>query len=257
MRNVVYSIANTRLVSVCSSALGEITMSYAWDPGTGLSIGTDDLNALVAAAGASSASSATVSMNEPPLTPPSPSIPPAAGGVGGAPYASVRLFSPLGKLIDHFVSPDAQTATDRVVTLLPLVNEVGSRVVIECGAISAIICRSERKVWHADKNDANKSGWIETYQTCWMMRDHPGAQPLPVSYNLHQLPVFLLQMAKVFFSMAERMHEARQLTLRWNEQQTTKARQKTAPPSVPPFSTVPPTPLETDLLQGTYSHCCA
>lgn len=100
-------------------------MEGAWDPATGQTIQSHELAALLSAAGAAPVRRA---QNDTAQSPP-------AGDV-----LAVRLqLTPDGTLLDEFFTQDKQEATSRICSFLERLTDQSTRVVVECGPMSAVV----------------------------------------------------------------------------------------------------------------------
>lgn len=96
-------------------------MEGAWDPSTGQTIQNHELAALLAAAGAA----------------------PQNDCVQSAPVGDVLTVKlqkdGCGTLLDQFFTNDKQEATSRICSLLERVTDQSTKVVVECGPMSAVV----------------------------------------------------------------------------------------------------------------------
>lgn len=218
-------------------------MTEAWDPITGLSVDSNELTALLAAAVASTGSVSnthhqntethmegiTFQRSEP--------MEAAAAAAVNAPKIAVQLFSAHGSLVEEFVSVDPATTVDRVMSLMSRVNEPNSRVTFRCGKMACIICHSARVSWHQDRFDPRNNRWDPTYETCWTTQSNAASalEMAPVWYSATQLPGYVLQIATTFFAMAQTIARSDQAIYTWRQ----RMEQKHLAPHHEPVALVP------------------
>lgn len=163
-------------------------MDGAWDPATGQTICSNDLNELLAAAGAT-APAATHYM-------------PEKWTRNGDMLAVKLTDSNVNEaLIDEFYTLDKQEATSRICTFLSRMQNKHMRVRVECGAMDAVACL----------NFHNNS----LYDTAFMHRGLSNAynvQPGIVVYSAEQMAEWALRVATTFLGVATNERLCKSLT---------------------------------------------
>lgn len=100
-------------------------MEGAWDPATGQTIRSNELAALLTAAGAAPQNRAQTDR--------------AHDTLAGDALAVKLQFTPDGTLLDEFFTQDKQEATSRICSFLERLTDQSTRVVVECGPMSAVV----------------------------------------------------------------------------------------------------------------------
>lgn len=147
-------------------------MSAAWDPATGKSVTTADLDELLAAAGVAPAVAQTTD------TPRADALHIDLIVLGGAHGSST--------IADSFVTSDVGIAADRMCTFLSRVVDTTSQVRISTGALSAIVC-------------LHPSG--TAFETSWMHRGlahRAQTPPAIILYSAKQLPIWIQSVCRAF-----------------------------------------------------------
>lgn len=153
-------------------------MEEAWDPTTGQTIQSHELSALLVAAGAAAANKL-----------PSSNDPEKWARSGDT--LAVKLENAHSRtLLDHFYTQDKQEATSRICSFLARLGDQSTRVVVECGAMSAVVA-------------LHPNG--HCYSTCFVHRGLCSAhqqQPATVVYSSCQMAEWSLRVATAFLGVA-------------------------------------------------------
>ena len=190
-------------------------MGDAWDPTTGQAIGNDDLAALLACAQAVGDGDPNMMAAEQPTTE----------------YTASQAGTLIVKLVDsaneahmQFATQDKHVAASRVCSFLEHAAAHDARVIVECGAMAAIVCRAPNGT---------------SYQASWMDRANAKTDPSVIQYTAEQISHWALHLAACFLGQADTLRKCELL----NQMATERARLKAL------GQPVPPTPLTTVPLQ--------
>lgn len=190
-----------------------------YDPSTGESIGYDDLSALINAASECKTEGAMVDD----VTPvPLQRSEPLCDGV-----LAVRLMDHTGAIKDQFDSLDKHEAASRICALVSCIRDTYSRVCIDCGSLSAVVCL------HTSGN---------CYTTSWMCRASAAASkgtvtPAAISYNADQLSEWALLVSTSFINALQCKKHVEQLRHMWAQRRAGEAAEQRAR-----LEGIPPTP---------------
>ena len=185
-------------------------MSSAWDPATGMSLRDDELTALLGAAGASPNDLGVPVHVQQEMA--------RSGDV-----LAVRLVTAGDAELDRFYTRDVHQATTRICTFLNRVVDLMTRIVVECGAMSAMVC--------LDASGRYSAAFMNR-QLCSCF----GMEPATVMYSADKIAEWAMRVATTFLGVAGLERRSRAV-MELGEQRRTAA--GGVADAVPPTPTTP------------------
>ena len=189
-------------------------MADAWDPSTGQVVGGDDLAALLSCAQAVGDGDQELMQHEQPTNEYTTASPQAGTLV-------VKLVDSANETHMQFNTQDKHVAASRVCSFLEHADASDARVIVECGAMAAIVCRAPNGT---------------SFQASWMDRSNTSHDPGVIHYTAEQISHWALHLATCFLGQADTLRKCQLL----NQMAVERARLRAAGEPIPPPPMAPP-----------------